>query len=65
MDRELLVEIAEGHLNNLLASMIDDYHYWDGLIEEGTITDDEYFWIRESITFKLKAYGPVLPQETA
>lgn len=45
---EHLFRLAEEHLTDVV---VDDLHeYWDGLAEDGEITDDELVWIQDNVS---------------
>ena len=49
-----LIEIAGYNLNEAIFEVLNEYGWWDGLIEEDDITDEEYEWIRTNISINLE-----------
>ena len=55
MDEKRLLEVAAQWARDTVDDWICEYLAWDNLIEDGTLTDEEYDWIRENVKFSISA----------
>ena len=46
---EELMGIAADHLWNITESAVNEYGYWDGLVESDELTDEECDWIQDNL----------------
>lgn len=54
--KEELLEIAEEVADQILKDWYGDYHSWDGLIEDGDLSFEEWDWIQKN-TFTTSKVG--------
>lgn len=47
---EELVEFVEKHLDTIINDIISDYHWWDGLIEDGELSQEEFDYMVENFS---------------